>query len=108
MHKDVEVRLYFNFDQSKKSAREAGAARGLARIVRSMLPDSVVRIIESSTILVDNSPLARVTAKTPDVDVEVQYIQKTMDKNKVDKVELKRLFAEGSTRPPAEDEWSCL
>ena len=104
----LEVKLYLNFDQSKKTAREAGATRGLIRSLRAMAPDKKFRIIENSTVLVEGKPLARIAAPDPEADVKIQYIESAFTTFNIDKEDLKERFATGGHRAPAEDAWSTL
>jgi hypothetical protein len=108
LNDDINVRIFFNYDQSKKAGREAGAARALRRILNSDFPSAAYRLVENSTILADGKPLARICAPSPDEEPRIQYVEKTLLDLKIDKNILKEKFETGAYKPVSEDAWLCL
>jgi hypothetical protein len=103
----VDVKLFLNYDESRRQRRENGSCRSLIRILKELAPNANIRK-NRSAVEWNGNPILRVTAPSPDVDISLQVIERFFSNSPFDAEEVKNKFKEKKPQTVDEAEWQGL
>ena len=103
----VDVKLFLNYDESRRQRRENGSCRSLFRIIKEMDPKANIRKNRSS-VEWNGNPILRVSAPSPDSEIDLQFIERFFSKSPFDAETIKTKFAENKPQTVDEAEWQSL
>ena len=102
-----DVKLFPNFDESKKQRRENGGCRSLLKILKEPYPGSIFKK-NRTAVEWSGKPILRVFAPTADVDVGIQIIDRFFKTSPFDAEAIKKKFEEKKPQVVDEAEWQSL
>ena len=103
----VGVKLFANFDESKKQRRENGGCRSLIRILHELVPNTNIRK-NRAAVEWNGKPILRISAPTGDAEISLQFIDRFFKHSPFDAAAVKNKFNEERPQVVDEAEWQSL